>query len=116
MMFVAFALGLIAAAQAIEPPAGQPAPSLAAPVTPAAPVVSAAPVQPATPAALPSFKPVSATDLANQVVCRSTIDTGSLIKKHKVCMTRHQWTYLDRENGSSARKMIENNPGGFRPQ
>lgn len=84
--------GVTQAAEVPPPPAA----SVAAPVAPA---VVAAP-----------------RDLNNEIVCHSTIETGSLIGRHKTCLTRKQWVTLNDANQGSARRMIENNPGGFRSQ
>ncbi len=73
-----------------------------APVAPVAPGAAVAPV--ATVAAMSPAEAYKA-----QIVCRSDQETGSLVKKHKTCLTRKQWAYLNDQHESFARKMIEDN-------
>ena len=44
-----------------------------------------------------------------EVVCKTTVETGSLIARHKTCLTRKQWQYVNDENEREARKMVEDN-------
>lgn len=77
-------------------------------VTPVTPIAAAAP--PAAPvAAVAAMTP--AEIYKSQVVCRSEQETGSLVKKHKTCLTRKQWAYVNDQHESYARKMVEDNMG-----
>ncbi len=56
----------------------------------------------------------SAADLAKikyqtAPVCKTTIETGSLIAKKKTCLTRKQWQYVNDENERTARRFVEEN-------
>jgi hypothetical protein len=66
-----------------------------------------------TPAAV--VAPVTAVTPANAyktvVVCRSDIETGSLVKRHKACLTRKQWQYVNDEHEREARKVVEGGTG-----
>ncbi len=44
-------------------------------------------------------------------VCRAPVETGSLIKKRKTCLTRAQWKAVDDQHEREARKMVEDNTG-----
>ncbi|MBV8972661.1 MAG: hypothetical protein JO290_10255 [Sphingomonadaceae bacterium] len=68
------------------------------------------PVPPVQPPA-----PLEAAAASEKVICRSTVETGSLVKRHKVCLTKRQWVVADRENSNAARHMIESNASGARP-
>ncbi|UAJ11352.1 hypothetical protein [Polymorphobacter megasporae] len=46
-----------------------------------------------------------------EVVCRSSLETGSLIRKRKSCLTRKQWEYVDQEHRDEARKLMIDNVG-----
>lgn len=46
-----------------------------------------------------------------QVVCRSEVETGSLMKKRKTCLTWKQWAYVNDQHESAARKVVEDNAG-----
>ncbi|UAJ10349.1 hypothetical protein [Polymorphobacter megasporae] len=63
-----------------------------------------APVAPAAPAAL-----TPAEVYKSQVVCKTEQETGSLVKKHKTCLTRKQWAYVNDQHESYARKMVDDN-------
>ena len=42
-------------------------------------------------------------------ICRSSLETGSLIKKRKTCLTRSQWRYVDDAHSDEVRRMqLEN--------
>jgi hypothetical protein len=86
-------------------------PAVAQDVTPIAPVAPAATaVPPAAPvAAVAAMTP--AEIYKSQVVCRSEQETGSLVKKHKTCLTRKQWAYVNDQHENYARKMVDDNMG-----
>ncbi len=67
----------------------------------------------AAPAVAPSSGPTAA-ELAKikyqtAIVCRTSIETGSLIAKKKTCLTRKQWEYVNDENQKTARRFVEDN-------
>ena len=80
-----------------------PATGLAAPAgTPAgATVGDMVPVK--TPAELAKIK------YQTEIVCKTTVETGSLIAKKKTCLTRKQWQYVNDENERDARKFVQDN-------
>lgn len=51
---------------------------------------------------------LTAEKYRTQVVCRSTVETGSLIARHKACLTRKQWQYVDDAHETEARRMMDN--------
>ena len=61
-----------------------------------APAVSATPI----PAAVPE-----------KIICRSTLETGSLVKKHKTCLTSKQWRYVTDVSSADARRIVDDNAG-----
>lgn len=71
--------------------------------------MSYAQVSPAAPPAIASAQPVSAD--AAKVICKSTVETGSLIRKHKTCLTRQQWGYVNDESQRVARDLVDNSRG-----
>ncbi len=48
---------------------------------------------------------------ATELICRSTVETGSLVRRRKACFTRKQWTYIDQEHSDEARKLMMDNMG-----
>lgn len=44
-------------------------------------------------------------------ICRASVETGSLIKKRKTCLTKAQWVAVDDQHEREAHKMIEDNTG-----
>ena len=94
------AVAVAAAALATAAPAqvASPAPATTKPV----PVV----VVPAAPT------PVSVDDkYKTQLVCRTSIQTGSLIAKHKVCLTRRQWSYVNDQTHDDAQRLVDDTRG-----
>lgn len=89
---LALALSIPAAAQNV-PPIGQAVAVTPAVTAPAAPTLTQAQIR------------------GNEMVCKSNLETGSLVKKHKQCFTRKQWAYVNDQHESSARKMVEDNSG-----
>ena len=80
----------------------------------ASPALAGAPVYPPASAdTAPPFavKIVPATPLPVAVpqplICRSAIETGSLIQRHKQCLTKAQWRYVDDQHETAARKLME---------
>lgn len=67
-----------------------------------APVVAPSPVQPV--AVVPE-----------KVICKSEIETGSLVKRHKMCFTAKQWRYVNEANEAEARKLVHDGMGGPTP-
>ena len=88
-----------------------PAPAAAAPaggVDDPPPTVIVRTVPHAAAASAPVAAPVpSATP--EPLICRTSIATGSLIAKHKQCLTKAQWRYVDDAHETEARRlMLEN--------
>jgi hypothetical protein len=54
---------------------------------------------------------IAAEKYKTEVVCKTSIETGSLIARHKTCLTRKQWQYVNEENERTARKLVEDNMG-----
>lgn len=94
-----------AAAQAVgNPPGNTLAPATGSvTTTPTPPPV--APTPDGTPAQL------AADRYRTEIVCKTTIETGSLIARHKTCLTRKQWQYVNEANERDARKLVEDNTG-----
>ena len=44
-------------------------------------------------------------------ICRGSIETGSLIKKRKTCLTKAQWDVVDEQHEREAYKLVEDNRG-----
>ncbi len=44
-------------------------------------------------------------------ICRASVETGSLIKKRKACLTKAQWVAVDDQHEREAHKIIEENTG-----
>lgn len=67
----------------------------------------------------PASEPPVALPPAEKMICKSQLQTGSLVARKKLCLTRAQWKYLNEQNESAARRMVEDgqsrlegNPGG----
>ena len=45
----------------------------------------------------------------NEIVCHSSLETGSLVKRNKVCLTRKQWSYVNDTNHDQAQKLFDDN-------
>ena len=41
----------------------------------------------------------------DQVICRATADTGSLVRRNRQCHTRQQWDQMAREGREQARNL-----------
>lgn len=70
---------------------------LSAAVLLAGKVVAQVPVPPATP--VPAATP-------QPLICRSSIATGSLIARHRQCLTKAQWRYVDDQHEAEARRYV----------
>ncbi len=77
----------LAAPVAADPPTGDSVPPVVVRIIPATPVVAAEAPQP--------------------LICRSSVETGSLIQRHKQCLTKAQWRYVDDQHQGAARKLVE---------
>ncbi len=55
--------------------------------------------------------PVAAATTAQPLICRSTLATGSLIARHKQCLTKAQWRYVDDQHEAEARRLMIDNMG-----
>lgn len=102
---VALVLAVPAAAQEAPPVAPTTPASSSLTTAPAAPAVLVAPAAPVAPTL------TAAQIHANEVVCKTEQETGSLVKKHKTCLTRKQWAYVNDQHESYARKMVDDNMG-----
>jgi hypothetical protein len=49
----------------------------------------------------------SETAEAPKLICKKSLETGSLVKKTKVCLTREQWARSARGNEQYARELAE---------
>jgi hypothetical protein len=68
----------------------------------------AAVAQPApAPAAAPAAAPTA--DTSQDIVCRKTKETGSLVRGKKTCLTRSQWSHVDNEHQRASRQLVEDN-------
>ena len=70
-----------------------------------------APVAVAAPGA-PVVKPVAIpikTAVVEPIICHSSIETGSLVRRKKVCLTRKQWSYVNDTNHDQAQQLIDDN-------
>ena len=45
--------------------------------------------------------------VGQQIVCRKLDDTGSLVKKKKVCLTRQQWVRSQQNNARYAQQLAD---------
>ena len=71
---------------------------------------TASTAQTAAPVAAPAVVlPVVA--VPEKMICRSSIETGSLIKRHKACLTAKQWHYVNDQHEAEARKLVEDGTG-----
>jgi hypothetical protein len=83
-------------------------------LAPATGTVTATPAPPpAAPAgdmvAAKTPEQIRAEKYKTEVVCKTAVETGSLIARHKTCLTRAQWQYVSDENERQARKLVEDN-------
>lgn len=85
------------------------------------------PLAPATGTLAPANAPLGATggdmvpaktpaELAKikyqtEIVCKTSVETGSLIARRKTCLTRKQWQYVNDQNERDARRLVEDNSG-----
>jgi len=86
-------------------------PAIAQDVTPVAPVAPAAPATAVAPTVAPVATMTPADVYKTQIVCRSEVETGSLMKKRKTCLTRKQWAYVNDQHESYARKLVDDSTG-----
>ena len=102
-MFLKPALVTLAVLQMIVPATAalaQNPDAVAAPVT--APVGTAPAVAPPT----TKSAEAAADDRANEMICRKTLETGSLVKQRKICHTRSQWAYIEQESRRLGQQLI----------
>lgn len=89
-------IGLAAAAPLAATPAAPVAPA-ATPAPAAAPApATASPSGEITVTATPAPKPGDNRD-PNKIVCKGDVETGSLVRKKKRCLTRAQWAQEERD-------------------
>jgi len=83
-----------------------------APIAPVISVGQSATAAPAMAASVAVLTPAQAKAAkANEVVCKSNLETGSLVKQPKQCLTRKQWAYVNDQHEGFARKMVQDNAG-----
>ncbi len=110
LMVVAL-LGTAAAASA-QVATGNPPGNTVAPATGA---VTTAPMTPAASASAGDMVPagtpkkVAAQQYKSDLVCKTEVQTGSLIAKKKTCLTRKQWQYVQDENQREAYRYVQDN-------
>lgn len=56
-------------------------------------------------------EPAKPGDDKDKMVCKRETPIGSLIASRKRCMTKAQWTQMERDGNEEARKMIYDNQG-----
>ena len=76
-----------------------------------APVAAAEPVSPPLGAVVTVVPAAAPTKYKSDIICTSTVETGSLIKRHKVCLTQKQRDYLSDQNEREARRLVHDNQG-----
>jgi hypothetical protein len=104
----AIGVAILLSALPLGPAFAQSAPLyVPAPVEASPAAATPAPVAPPTEK---SAKQISA-DKSSELVCRRRLETGSLVKAKKTCLTREQWAYLDAEHQRMGRDFVVNNMG-----
>ena len=51
--------------------------------------------------------PAAPSPVAQPLICHSDVETGSLIKRHKVCLTKKQWRYVNEVSHNQAQQLID---------
>lgn len=106
------ATAMLATAAGAQTSVGNPPGNTLAPTTgtvappsppPAAPTGDMVPAN--TPAQLAAEK------YKTEIVCKTSVETGSLIARKKTCLTRKQWQYVNNQNEDFARKLMMDNMG-----
>lgn len=109
--FIIAALTVAATAAGAQTAVGNPPGNTLAPATGSvatgSTAPSAAPAGDMVPAKTPAQ--LAAEKYKTEIVCKTSIETGSLIARHKTCLTRSQWQYVTDENERQARKLVEDN-------
>lgn len=54
---------------------------------------------------------LAAVKYKTEIVCKTSVETGSLIAKRKTCLTRKQWEYVNNENQRAAYKIVSEGTG-----
>ncbi len=55
--------------------------------------------------------PTAAKDSMDEMVCRKSPETGSLVKSKKTCHTRGQWAYIEDQNQALGRALVDDSRG-----
>lgn len=55
----------------------------------------------------PPATTASPVDPMDKMVCRRQAETGSLVRAKRECHTRRQWAYLDEQNQTAARNLVD---------
>ena len=59
------------------------------------------------PPTAPPATAAAAADPMDKMVCRRQAETGSLVRAKRECHTRRQWAYLDEQNQTAARNLVD---------
>jgi hypothetical protein len=59
----------------------------------------------------PAAAPAAAPAPAEKQICRSRLETGSLVKRKRTCLTAAQWRYHDEAHNRQAASIIQDNAG-----
>lgn len=102
-------VALAATAATAQTPVGNSAGTPLAPAAVIAPSTPSAAAPTVAPPAGPTAAELAKIKYQTAIVCRTSIETGSLIAKKKTCLTRKQWEYVSDENQKTARRFVEDN-------
>ncbi len=110
-MMLAGALLVMATTAAAQTAVGNPPGNTLAPATGTVTTTVGAPVAAPTGDMVPAKTPeqIKAEKYKTEIVCKTEVATGSLIAKHKTCLTRAQWAYVKDENERTARDFVHDN-------
>lgn len=65
-----------------------------------------------SPVSAPAAKPGA----SDEIVCRKTLETGSLVRKTKQCFTRAEWDRIQAANRAGNQKVADQLSAGFNCQ
>lgn len=102
-------VALAATAATAQTPVGNPVGTTLAQAAAVAPSTPSAAAPTVAPPAGPTAAELAKIKYQTAIVCRTSIETGSLIAKKKTCLTRKQWEYVSDENQKTARRFVEDN-------
>lgn len=64
----------------------------------------------------PTSMPAAKPGASDEIVCRKTLETGSLVRKTKQCFTRAEWDRIQAANRAGNQKVADQLSGGFNCQ